>query len=503
MPIASSSRSPPPTPVGAFTGGYPVSSSPTRTTAAEQAGSSSQLTGIVAAAAVAVVLVLLTAPLSYLPIPALGGVVLVSVVGLIDLPEIRRILLLKRSEGLIALATMTGVILYGTLLGVGIAVLLAALNIVRRAAWPHIVEEGRRPDGRWRDLSRQDDARRVRGVLVVRSGGPLFFANATALQARVRELVAARPETQAVILDLSATSDVDLTAAGAIRELADELGRGDRRLAVARPLGDVRDELRIYGLDELMDPTGGTHGPVDDAILGLDLDPTDLVDADEPASATGEPGPAESPAIAALPVGPLALRVIVGSVAVVVAAVALAALLGAGTGGTASGRATVPNLIGLPLDRATTAAEDAGFVLGAAVYVQRDDRPEGTVVAQDPGPGTVADPGTAIQPFVTTGRRIVVMPDVVGQPEAQAIAVLTGAGLSVRREATVPDASVPAGSIVATTPSAGASIATGTTVAYVVSSGPEPTPTASPIPSPTSGPAAPSPSASATAAAGP
>ena len=176
---------------GALTGGYPVSSSPSRTAASEGAGASSGLAGIIAAAAVLVVLVLLTAPLAYLPMPALGAVIFASVLGLIDFGALRGIWRVKRSEGAIALVAMAGVILYGTLVGVVIAVLLAALNIVRRAAAPPIVEEIRRPDGTWRDAARARDGSRVRGVVIVRFAGPLFFANATALAARVRDLVAA------------------------------------------------------------------------------------------------------------------------------------------------------------------------------------------------------------------------------------------------------------------------------------------------------------------------
>jgi MFS superfamily sulfate permease-like transporter len=63
---------------GAFTGGYPISSSPSRTSAAEGAGSTSQVTGLVAA------LPLLPSwsrsrLLAYLPIPALAAVILLAV----------------------------------------------------------------------------------------------------------------------------------------------------------------------------------------------------------------------------------------------------------------------------------------------------------------------------------------------------------------------------------------------------------------------------------------
>ena len=256
------------------TSGYPISSSPSRTSAAEGSGGRSQMVSVVAALTLAVVLVLFTGPLAYLPTPALGAVILMSVLSLIDIRELRRIWLLRRSEGIIAVLAVAGVVFYGTLAGVGVAVLLAALNIVRRAAWPQIAELGRMADGSWRDLERRPGRERVRGAVVVRFSGPMFFANANALGARIRELLEARPDAEAVVIDLEPTADVDLTAGNEIRHLADELARSGSRLAVAGPMGRVRDELRAYGLGDLMEPTEGVRGSVDDVLRGLGIDPT-------------------------------------------------------------------------------------------------------------------------------------------------------------------------------------------------------------------------------------
>jgi high affinity sulfate transporter 1 len=513
----------------ALTGGYPISSSPSRTSAAEVAGSGSQVTSIVAAIALAVVLILLTGPLAYLPTPALAAVIFVSVIGLIDIRAMRDMWGLRRSEGFIAFMAMAGVIVYGTLVGIMIAVLLAALNIVRRAAWPQMAELGRLPDGSWHDLERQADARRASGAVVVRFTGPLFFANATALRTRVRDLLAGRPDAAAVVLDLGATADIDLSAGEALREMVEDLGRGGHALAVARPLGKVRDQLRMYGLAEVMAPTGGTHGTIDETVGGLGLDPAAELPTGGPAPGSGEPAgvpapdveSAEAPAKAAAaepasdavvepeePGGPaavsagatgsrgdrggFAVRVVGVGVAIVAGAAVLALVIGALAGGPATGPRHVPNLVGLSLDRASLAARDAGFVLGRAVYVRRDDRPEGTVVDQDPPAGTLADEGAEIQPQVSTGRALLLVPEVLGQSEAAAIARLTGVGLTVRRAGVAYDPDIPAGAIVATDPPPLTQVAAGTTVAYTVSSGPEPSPTppptAAPTPTPTSEP---------------
>jgi serine/threonine-protein kinase len=226
-----------------------------------------------------------------------------------------------------------------------------------------------------------------------------------------------------------------------------------------------------------MAPTAGTRGSVDQAIAGLGLDPTLLVpDEDDEAPGSGPRTAHPEPRV--IPHGHerLVLRVL----AVGLAVVALAAVAGFGVtnwlSASPTGSSPVPNLVGLALERATEAARDAGFRLAEPVYVRRDDQPEGTVVDQDPPAGTVADQGAVIEPFVSTGRQLVQVPDVTGRPQPEAIATLAQAGLTVRRAGTSSDAVVPAGSVISTTPVAGTSVATGTSVGILVSSGPAASP---------------------------
>ena len=102
-------------------GGFPVSSSDSRTALAVAAGASSQLASLAAAASVAVVLVVAAPLLESFPLAALAGLVVYAAVKLIDLREIRRVLAFRRSEALLMTAAFVGVVAFDLLIGIGIA----------------------------------------------------------------------------------------------------------------------------------------------------------------------------------------------------------------------------------------------------------------------------------------------------------------------------------------------------------------------------------------------
>jgi serine/threonine-protein kinase len=100
--------------------------------------------------------------------------------------------------------------------------------------------------------------------------------------------------------------------------------------------------------------------------------------------------------------------------------VAMAGFLGAraviGPGGI-----TVPDVGLLPRDRAVDRIEAAGLT-AAAMTVRRGDVAQGLVVSQSPMPGQEAELGSNVRIWVSTGPRLLTVPDFVGQEitEAQA-----------------------------------------------------------------------------------
>jgi serine/threonine-protein kinase len=134
--------------------------------------------------------------------------------------------------------------------------------------------------------------------------------------------------------------------------------------------------------------------------------------------------------------------------------------------GVAPDTVTVPNVVGLDVERATTTLEDAGFRVSTREVDSLED--EGTVVAVDPEEGSAVPPDTAVTLSVSSGS--IELPDVTGQTEQAARDALVAAGFSagqIRTEEADADGAAP-GTVVGTDPGAGADVSAGDVITLQV-----------------------------------
>jgi beta-lactam-binding protein with PASTA domain/predicted Ser/Thr protein kinase len=162
-------------------------------------------------------------------------------------------------------------------------------------------------------------------------------------------------------------------------------------------------------------------------------------------------------------------------VALVVLLLMLAALLflfarNLGLGGTTATQVEVPNVVGLSQADATRTLTDLGFQVEPKEETN-DTVPPGEVFAQNPEEGVKADEGSTITITVSAGLPPVAIPDVVGQPIADARAALEGLGLVVT-EQPEENEDVEEGLVISQDPAPTEEVAPGTEVILRVSSGP-------------------------------
>ncbi len=233
--------------------GFAVSTSGSRTAVADQSGAKTQVTGLVGAGVVALLLLFLSGLLTDLPQAALAAVVIVAAFSLMDLEVLRRYFQVRRSALAISLVASAGVILFGVLQGIIVAVVLAILLFFRRSWWPHgaVLGKVHGLEG-WHGVRGHPGARQIPGVVIFRWEAPLFFANAGIFRRQVRHLVREH-QPQWVILQCEAITDVDVTAAEMLEQLDDELNAAGIHMAFAEMRARLQDLVYRYGLFETLD----------------------------------------------------------------------------------------------------------------------------------------------------------------------------------------------------------------------------------------------------------
>ncbi len=234
--------------------GFPVSSSGSRTVLGDAMGSRSQLSSLVSAAGVIAVLLIAAPLLSTFPRAALGTVVIYAAVGLINPSEWRRIARFRRSELVLALATTIAVLWFGVLTGIGVAVVLSILELLRRLATPHDGILGIVPGvAGMHDIDDYDDADQVPGLVVYRYDAPLFFGNAENFLCRAVESVEDAPTPPRwLLLNMEANVEVDLTAVDVLDQLRQRVAARGIVLALARVKHDLYRQLDAAGFVELV-----------------------------------------------------------------------------------------------------------------------------------------------------------------------------------------------------------------------------------------------------------
>jgi eukaryotic-like serine/threonine-protein kinase len=147
-------------------------------------------------------------------------------------------------------------------------------------------------------------------------------------------------------------------------------------------------------------------------------------------------------------------------------------------------KVVVPDFVGQTLDQARPIAAAKDLVLVPIAFVKSNTQAEGTITMQDPGADSQVDKGAQINLTVVTGANPIPVPDVRNMTESQAVIAIVKATLSLGTKQEAFDPVVPVGAVISTTPIGGTPVATGATVDYVLSKGPEPSPSESPTASP-------------------
>ena len=231
---------------------FPVSGGMSQSLVNESGGARTPLSGLVAALIILIVSIFFSSSLRDLPQPVLAAIVLVAVAGLFKASELHHLWVADRSELVVAIAALLGVLGSGLLRGVLIGALISLVQLLRRGSQPHVASLGRIPGtNRFSDLERSPGNVAIPDVLIFRVESNLLYFNMSYVHDTVIDLIHRRSKPpKLVVCDLSASPHVDLQSAAAIGGLADELAIDNIRMQVVEARASVRDRLRAEGLDK-------------------------------------------------------------------------------------------------------------------------------------------------------------------------------------------------------------------------------------------------------------
>ncbi|MBP6775850.1 MAG: SulP family inorganic anion transporter [Piscinibacter sp.] len=210
---------------GALLGAMPAGGGTSQTAVVRAVGGHSQKASLVTAGAALATMLLFAPLLGLMPHATLAAIVIVYSVGLIEPAEFRAIRGVRTMEFRWALVACAGVLVFGTLQGIVVAILASMIGLASQAAWPRVLVIARK---RGSDVLRpwspgNPDDETFDGLLIVRPEGRLFFVNAQLVGERIRALVAEHGP-RVLLLDMSRVTDIEYTALQALID-------GDRRLA--------------------------------------------------------------------------------------------------------------------------------------------------------------------------------------------------------------------------------------------------------------------------------
>lgn len=244
--------------------GIPISSSSSRTPVAEAAGARSQLTGVFGALGVGLLLLVAPDLLRHLPESALAAVVIAAAIGLFEFSDLRRIYRIQQWEFWLSMVCFIGVVVFGAVPGIGLAVVIAVIEFLWDGWRPHYAVLGRVDGIRgYHDVSRYPHARRVPGLVLFRWDAPLFFANAEQFQHCVLEAIDQAPErVRRIVIAAEPVTSVDVTSADMLIELEQQLRAAGIELRFAEMKDPVKDKLQRLEVlarigSEIFQPTVG------------------------------------------------------------------------------------------------------------------------------------------------------------------------------------------------------------------------------------------------------
>ena len=236
----------------AFSSGYVVAGGLSQSIVNEKSGARSPMSLIICSITLALVVLFLAGFLKNLPEVILAVIVLHAVSGLIKVRELKRIYSINRQEFLVAMIAFAGVLVFGILKGVMLAVVMSLLLLIRKLTSPFVPVLGKIGNTRqYSDISRHPDNIIQDEISIQRIEASILYFNTGNIREKILSNIRSNGlNTKLLILDLSAVPDMDIAGAEMLVHLIELLRKEGVTLRITGALSNVRELLRKLGVEE-------------------------------------------------------------------------------------------------------------------------------------------------------------------------------------------------------------------------------------------------------------
>jgi len=169
---------------------YPTTGSFSRSAVNNMVGAKTNLAGFVTALLMLLTLLVLTDYFYFLPKYCLAAIVISSVTNLVDIKEAKYLWRVKRSDFCLWIGAFLGTLLLGIQLSIALSVAASLLVVIYESVRPQITVLWRLPGTEiYRNIKQDSVGHFVDGVLIVRVGASMYFANVAFIRDRLKDLV--------------------------------------------------------------------------------------------------------------------------------------------------------------------------------------------------------------------------------------------------------------------------------------------------------------------------
>lgn len=236
---------------------YPATGSFSRSAVANDTRCKTQLGGLVTSLVVLIIVLCLTGPFAYLPKSASAAIVVSGVIGLVDLNEALFLFRVNKVDFLVWATSFLCTLFLGPDKGLGIAIGLALLCVIYESAFPQVAELGRlRKTTVYRNVKQYPFAKRMKQVLILRAGAPMYFANCQyvreTFETCIERAERAGADPKVLIFEMSPVSHIDATGLHTLEDLIKDSKQRGMQIMLANPNQQVMQSMEQAGVLKLL-----------------------------------------------------------------------------------------------------------------------------------------------------------------------------------------------------------------------------------------------------------